>query len=129
MEKKLLIIDDDLGYITIVQKHLIKEGFSVHIAESYEKINNYLKLNLPDVILIDVLMNKGNGLDILKKLNQEIQKVPFIVISKGKDIHIIEKSFKYGAYDYLIKPFNLKDLHNKVVYAIDKKISKKAHHV
>jgi DNA-binding NtrC family response regulator len=129
MENELLIIDDDLGYITIVQKHLMKEGFSVHIAESFEKINNYLKLNLPDIILIDVLMNNGKGLEILKKLNQENQKAPLIVISKGKDIHTIEKAFKYGAYDYLIKPFNLKDLHNKVAYAIDNNISKKTHHV
>jgi len=129
MEKKLLIIDDDLGYITLVQKHLKREGFSVHIADSNDKINNYLELNLPDVILIDVLMNNNLGFEFLRMLKQEIKSVPLIVISKGKDINNIEKAFKNGAFDYLIKPFNLKDLYNKIMYSLESKLSEKTRHV
>jgi len=132
MERKLLIIDDDLSYVSVVEKQMLDEGYEVILANTTKKINNYLKSNFPDIVLLDVLMNNKKGLDILKDLSF-MSKVaaPIIVISRGKDIHLIEKAFKYGAYDYLIKPLNLKDLKNKIIYALEqrKTKSKKVYHV
>lgn len=129
MDKKLLIVDDDMGYVSIVKKQLSKVGFSIHVAECKEKMINYLNSNLPDIILVDVLMNNEEGLKILRELVKTQSNSKVIVISRAKNIEIIEKSFKYGAYDYIIKPFNLKDLTNKVLYAINMCNSKNLHHV
>jgi len=129
MNKKLLIIDDDLNYLTIVKKQMSKEGFVISVYDSIERIQDYLKNNSPDLILLDVIMNDGQGLIILKEIKTIIGNIPLIVISRGKDVKLIEKSFKYGAFDYLIKPLNLKDLKNKINYALDQKAEKGIHHV
>jgi|GEM_PF-3245108 len=129
MNKKLLIIDDDLNYLTIVKKQMSKEGFVISVYNSIERIQDYLKNNSPDIILLDVIMNDGQGLIILKEIKTIIGNIPLIVISRGKDVKLIEKSFSYGAFDYLIKPINLKDLRNKINYALDQKAKKGIHHV
>lgn len=126
MKKNLLIIDDDLGYVSVVQKYLTKQGFSILIANNEEKINEYLNLSSPEVILIDVLMNNKKGLKILKKISKSYN-IKLLVISKAKDINTIEQAFKNGAYDYIIKPFNIRDLVNKIICAISN--TKQVHHV
>jgi len=129
MNKKLLIIDDDLNYLTIVKKQMSKEGFVISVYNTIEKVQDYLKNNSPDIILLDVIMNDGQGLIILKEIKMIIGNIPLIVISRGKDVKLIEKSFNYGAFDYLIKPLNLKDLRNKINYALDQKAKKGIHYV
>ena len=121
MKSKLLLIDESSPYLFIVKKILINEGFEVGIAETKEGVNNYLKNTLPDIILIDVLMNSKNGFAILEKLKSEHNfLIPILVISAGKNIEIIKKAFNLGAYDYLIKPLNFRDLKNKINKALER---------
>jgi two-component system response regulator PilR (NtrC family) len=129
MDKKLLIIDDDFNYLTIVEKQMSKESFNVTVADTLPKIYDYLNQNSPDIILLDVIMNNGEGLIFLKKLSSIIGRTPLIVISRGKDIDLIEKSFSYGAFDYLIKPLNLRDLKNKINFALEQRVNKNTYHV
>lgn len=129
MKKEILIIDDDLGYISIVQKQLEQEGYNLFVASTKEEVKEKLENGLPDLILIDVQLNDYMGLKILKKLAIGYEKIKVMVITSVKEVLTIEKSFEYGAYDYVIKPFNIKDLANKISYALNECVTKDGHHV
>lgn len=131
MNPKLLIIDELSPYLFFVKRFLLNESYQVTALDMKKEILELINKNEYDVILIDVQMNKGEGLEILKKIKMEFQiSSPIIVISAVKHISEIEKAFDYGAYDYLIKPLNLRDLKNKLSKALEKdKLNKKSHHV
>ena len=129
MKKKILIVDDDWSCDLTIKLFLTEKLFDVFLMNSYEQVYDFLKLDTPDIVLIDVLMKNEKGLEILRKIKQKTQNIPLIIISKAKNPLIIEKAFKCGAYDYLIKPMNFKDLNNKICYALNKKLIKRLHHV
>ena len=121
MKGKILIIDTYSAYISLIKKLLSNEGYGVEICENENEINSYLKNHLPDIILIDVLLSNGKGFDILVHLKSKYSLIaPVIIISEGRNIETIERAFKSGAYDYLIKPINIKDLRNKIISALNK---------
>lgn len=131
MNQKLLIIDELSPYLFFIKRFLLNEGYQVVALDAANEILELIYKNEYDLILIDVQMNKGEGLEILKKIKMEFQiSIPIIVISAVKNINEIEKAFNYGAFDYLIKPLNLRDLKNKISKAFEKdKMNKKGHHV
>jgi len=131
MSPKLLIIDELSPYLFFIKRILSSEGYQVKVSDTESEIINFISTDEPDLILIDVQMNKGEGLEILKKIKMEFHtSTPTIVISAVKHISEIEKAFDYGAYDYLIKPLNLRDLKNKLKKALEKdKLNKNSYHV
>ncbi|HAF31006.1 MAG TPA: hypothetical protein DCG75_18365 [Bacteroidales bacterium] len=130
MNHKLLIIDELSPYLFFIKRFLLNESYQVTALDTEKEILELVNKNEYDLILIDVQMNKGEGLEILKRLKMEFQiSAPIIVISAVKHINEIEKAFDYGAYDYLIKPLNLRDLKNKLSNALEKDKLKKGHHV
>lgn len=131
MKPKLLIIDELSAYLFFIKKVMINNGFEVVVSDDKKEVYKYILQNSPDIILIDVRLNKNEGFNILKKIKFKLKiSAPAIVISRCKNVHEIEKAFDYGAYDYLIKPLNLRDLKNKVRKALEKdKFNKSSYHV
>lgn len=126
MTPRVLILDAFSPYLNFIKEILGKNGFDIECAEKEKDMEELLAHFNPEVILIDVYMNNGQGFLFLEKLTRKYKiSNPIIVMSAGKNVEDVEKAFKLGAYDYLIKPLNLRDLQNKVQQAITKRLFKR----
>lgn len=114
-ETKILIIEDEKALIDLLSMKLKNEGYQVETAEDgeigYERIVSWS----PDLVLLDIIMPKMDGYDVLEKLRAEGRKVPVIIISNSGQMVEIEKTKKLGAVDHLIKTeFSPEDVVKKV---------------
>lgn len=126
MKKKILIIDELSPYTYFVKRVLNNEGYEVMATEILPEYLQEFNQDTVDLILLDVKINSGQGLNYLKEISQNHDTdIPVIVISNSKKLTEIENAFKNGAYDYLIKPLNLRDMKNKIDQAFKRKYLKK----
>lgn len=105
MKYKILIAEDDNDIVEILRLYLENEGFELSInSNGQEALNSFLEKKA-DLALIDIMMPKLNGYDLIKKM-REISNIPIIVMSaKNLDSDKI-LGLTMGADDYLTKPFN-----------------------
>lgn len=126
MTPRILILDEFSSYLRFIKELLTNEGFEIACVEKEQDIEECLAHFNPEIILIDVYMNNGQGFIFLEKLSKKYKNTkPIIVLSSGKNVEDIGRAFNLGAYDYLIKPLNLRDLQNKVQQAITKQLFKR----
>lgn len=104
-KKKILIIDDETILLEAIAKKLGMEGFEVITAVDGEEGLEKIRRELPDLVLLDILMPKMNGMDVLEEINKdpELSKIPFIIISNSGQPVEIERAMSLGVKDYLIK--------------------------
>jgi len=114
--KKVLIVDDDLTLRTAVIRYLQNRGYSVQEAASGAEALSLFEQNPPDIIVSDVMMPEMDGLEFCRRLRatRSGQLVPFIFLSSRKDVEDRVQGHQMGADDYLIKPFDPKELVAKI---------------
>jgi len=115
--KKVLIIEDEAIIADLLSKKLVQEGYDVAITRDGEEGLEYLKSSKPDIILLDIVMPKKSGYEVLEKVNEdeELKKIPVIVISNSGQPVELDKAKKLGAKDWLIKTeFDPKEVLDKV---------------
>lgn len=105
----VMIIEDDPMVREINSKFLKKiDDFKlVKAASNLSEAMEFMENNKVDLILLDIYLPKENGLEFLKKLRKEGAEVDVILITADKTSIMIQESLRYGAVDYLIKPFTL----------------------
>ena len=110
--KKVLIVDDEPTIVSIIEDLLRSNGFDTLPAGSAEEAEQVMKRNLPDLILLDVMMPKVDGFEFCKKLKSDpaYQNIPVIFVTVMNKKEDVEKGKELGAADYLTKPFNPADL-------------------
>ncbi len=109
MEKKVLIVDDDTKLQILLVKYLESYGFqALQVADS-ESVMQSLRVDAPDIIILDIMLGRENGLDILKEIRKQ-STIPVIMLTaKGEETDRIV-GLELGADDYLPKPFNPREL-------------------
>ena len=101
--KKILIVEDEDAFASILSIKFRLEGFEVALAANGRDGLKKIKEWRPDLILLDIVMPKMNGYEVLENLQKNNNKIPVIVISNsGQDVEL-EKIKKMGAADYIIK--------------------------
>jgi two-component system response regulator PfeR len=106
---KILVVEDDHTVNGLICQNLESEGYSVESAFDGEKgVNQAVQENY-DLILLDVMMPKLDGFEVLSRLREKKQTPVLILTAKGGEQDRI-CGFKSGADDYLIKPFNMAEL-------------------
>lgn len=106
MAASILIIDDDKDITKLLQIYLEAEHYEVHLAHDGEEGLNMLRRNSTDLIILDVMMPKKDGILVCREIRQDNQTVPILMLSaKAEDMDKIY-GLTTGADDYLIKPFN-----------------------
>jgi DNA-binding response OmpR family regulator len=102
---KLLIVEDDKSIRDLYCIKLEKSGFEVFAAEDGGKGLDMAIKELPDIILLDVMMPVMNGFEVLKQLrkNKGTLEIPVIILSNFGEVDQMTKGFVEGATDYLIK--------------------------
>ncbi len=102
---KLLIVEDDKSIRDLYSLKLEKSGYEVFQAEDGGKGLDMAKKELPDIILLDVMMPVMNGFEVLKALrkNKDTAEIPVVILSNFGEVDQMTNGFTAGATDYLIK--------------------------
>mgnify|MGYP001851191331 FL=1 len=109
-KKKILIVDDEPSIQDLLVFNLEKEGYkTITASDGEEGVSLALSQN-PDLILLDVMLPKADGLTVCKRIRQTLSKTPIIMLSaKGEEIDKI-LGLEIGADDYMTKPFSVREL-------------------
>ena len=109
-KKKILIVDDEPSIQDLLVFNLEKEGYkTITASDGEEGVAVALSQN-PDLILLDVMLPKADGLTVCKRIRQTLSKTPIIMLSaKGEEIDKI-LGLEIGADDYMTKPFSIREL-------------------
>ena len=110
MSQKILVIDDEKLIRWTLEQHLVKEGYEVTTADSAEKGMDLINEEAPDLILLDNRLPEMTGLELLEKLHVQERGLMVIMITAYGMVETAVKAMKYGAYDYISKPFNLEEI-------------------
>ena len=127
MSSEILLIDDEKDIRFAVHEILKENNFFVREADTVEKALSEVKKKLPDLVILDVLLDEKNrdGIHILKFIKSIDADLPVIMISGHANIQIAVDSIKHGAFEFLEKPFNKDRLLNFVNRALENSSLKK----
>lgn len=104
-KKKVLIVEDDNFVAEVYSTKLLEMGHEVIITQNGEEGLNVLKENLPDLILLDIIMPVMGGIEMLEEIKkkEEWKKIPVILLTNIGEKDSIQKAQNLGVQDYLIK--------------------------
>lgn len=120
-DTKVLIVDDSSTNNLLCQTIFEENGFLTYIATSGAEALSIVKKNVPDIILLDIMMPDLNGFEILQilKSDERTKNVPVIIVSAKEEREGLQKAIQLGAADYVQKPIG----HNRLLERVRKIIS------
>ncbi|MFN3567373.1 MAG: response regulator transcription factor [Caldimicrobium sp.] len=122
--KKILVIEDNKEIAEIFQKSLQEAGFIVDVRNSFAQAFTAFSMGLQyDLIVLDLILPDGDGIEILKFLrqSQKYRNVPVVIVSaKGQELDRII-GLELGADDYVVKPFSLREVILRIRRLIERK--------
>lgn len=123
MPKKILLVEDEEIMIDLLQRKLTREGYEISVARDGEEGLKAMKEIKPDLILLDIIMPKMGGFEVMEEMAKEpeLKKIPVIVISNSGQPVELDRAQHLGAKDWLIKTeFDPQEVIDKVVKQIGK---------
>ena len=119
----VLVADDNADICELLQAGLGRLNLDVLVATNGREAYELIVSRRPSLALLDLVMPELNGLEVLTKLREDADflTLPVILITARTQDEDIERGFNLGANDYILKPFNLKDLTTKVVAILNLK--------
>jgi DNA-binding NtrC family response regulator len=108
--QRLLIVDDEASIRDMLAFFFHKRGFEVQTASNFTEGQAAALRSTPDLVLSDIKMPDGNGLDLLRKVKADSPKTPVIMITAHTSTADAIEAMKAGAVDYIAKPFNIEEL-------------------
>ena len=115
--KKVLLVEDDATLRRSLEEYLKQSGFAIEIASDGEEALNNVNKYKPDVVLLDLVLPKMDGISFLKELRKDDSHVnlPVMILTNTDDIDSIGQSLDVGVTDYLIKhEWRLEDIVKKI---------------
>lgn len=107
---RILVVEDERDLNSIIVKRLNKAGYSVDSCYDGEEALDYMRLGEYDVILLDIMLPKMNGLDVVRTLRKKRDKTPVLLLTAKDAIEDRVMGLDNGADDYLVKPFAFEEL-------------------
>lgn len=114
----LLLVDDEIG-VRESLKMVFGKTFRLLEADSVDAALPKVKEALPDVVLLDVMMPKTDGLEVLRRIKEIHPRCEVIMLTGVNSQQLAEKAMSFGAFDFVGKPFDVADLRQKVARAIE----------
>lgn len=115
---RVLVVDDEPAVCWSIKELLSDRGYAVETAASMESAWETLRKDPPDAIVLDVRLPGDDGLTALPRIRETCPKSPVIVITAFGDLPTAAKAFDRGAFEYLVKPFDLSAFANVVDRAV-----------
>jgi DNA-binding response OmpR family regulator len=110
---RILVVDDDPVINKLISDILQEEGWEIYSAQDGEEAIRMVHENPPDLIILDLMMPKINGLEVCRHVTDLFQ-IPIIMISGQCDTDTKVKCLNMGAEDFITKPFSVVDLIHRV---------------
>ena len=120
LAKQILLVEDEAVFANAVKKHLQRKGYNVNLALDLETARHYYKKNIPDLILLDMRLPDGSGLDLLSEIKSKNIAIEILVMSAYGELEDAVSAMKLGASDYLKKPIDLEELYINVKKVFEK---------
>ncbi|MEJ2722637.1 MAG: response regulator, partial [bacterium] len=116
MAETILIVEDNLETLELLRRIMERDGYETILANDGEKGLSYAVRYLPDLIILDRLMPKLNGLQVCKKLKEQenTRNIPVVFLSILDSEHDVIDGLRAGADDYITKPFSPDELSVRV---------------
>ncbi|MBU3029989.1 response regulator [Paracoccus marinaquae] len=121
MDGTVLIADDDRTIRTVLTQALTRAGCRVHATGSLAQLSKWVEEGRGDLVITDVMMPDGNGIDRIPAIREARPDLPVIVISAQNTIVTAIRATEAEAFEYLPKPFDLPDLMNKAGRALSRR--------
>lgn len=125
---RILVVDDQTPSRVYLRKLLVAHGCEVTDVSNSEAALLHIRKDPPDLALVDVVMPGGTGYDVCRQIKQDPinQNIPVILVTSRTGIEDVEEGFIAGAFDYIRKPFNPRELIVRVRNALESKRSHEA---
>jgi DNA-binding response OmpR family regulator len=122
MSRTVLIVDDNPDNRMIMSKILEVRGFAVQVAQSGPEALAQIEREVPDLVLLDVMMPKMNGLEVLERLkaSHATANVPVIMVTAKVQDDDVMRGYQYGADYYITKPFTADQLMYGISLVLDR---------
>ncbi|HZX49656.1 MAG TPA: response regulator [Candidatus Paceibacterota bacterium] len=103
--KKVLVIEDEALIADLLSRRLQEKGYYAFLAEDGEKGLQFIRKEAPDLVLLDIVLPRLNGFEVLEELQKEglLSRIPVIIISNSGQPAEIERAKEAGVVDWLIK--------------------------
>ena len=109
MGRNILVVEDDRNISELIHMYLVKEGFDVRIAADGGKAIEEFQKQVPDLILLDIMLPVMDGWAVCAKI-RETSKVPIIMLTAKSEVFDRIQGLEMGADDYIVKPFEMKEV-------------------
>ncbi|MDP2967044.1 MAG: response regulator [bacterium] len=123
MAKMILLIEDEEIMVNLLQRKLTQEGYEISVARDGEEGLKLMREALPDLVLLDIIMPKKGGFEVMEVMQKDkkIREIPVIIISNSGQPVELDRAKELGAKDWLIKTdFDPQEVLDKVVKQIGK---------
>jgi two-component system, NtrC family, response regulator GlrR len=122
---KILLVDDDRNLIEVLKVRVESAGYEADTALTEDKAIEAAKNTPPDLAIVDLQLEKSDGIELMQKLRLLLPDLPVIILTAHGTIESAVEAMKKGAYSYVTKPFNARDLLLQVEKALENKVLKK----
>jgi DNA-binding response OmpR family regulator len=106
----ILVVDDEPAIVQVIRERLEREGFRVWAAGSGGEALQSVVAEVPDLLILDLMLPDQDGFDVLRRLRQDGYSLPVIVLTARDDEVDVVVGLELGADDYVVKPFNPREL-------------------
>ncbi|MCM3767220.1 response regulator transcription factor [Neobacillus niacini] len=110
MKTKVLVVDDEQSIVTLLQYNLEQAGYEVITAMDGEEGKRRAELEEPDIIVLDLMLPKLDGMEVCKQLRQEKIMTPILMLTAKDDELDKILGLELGADDYMVKPFSPREV-------------------
>ena len=111
---KILIVEDEVDLLVTISNYLIRENYVCELADNFQKADEKLAIYEYDIILLDLTLPDGSGLDLLKTIKKQQLKAGVIILSAKNSLDDKISGLDLGADDYMTKPFQLSELNSRI---------------
>ena len=107
---KILIVDDEASIYRLLDHHLRRQNYTVSIATTLAEAEEFYKKERPDLVLLDLCLPDGDGLEFLKCKAHEAAAPAIVIMSGYSSMESAIRCIRAGAFDYMVKPFTLEEV-------------------
>lgn len=123
----ILLVEDDSDIMQINRTFLENEGYTVHCADSVQSASFKLEEYIPDLVLLDVMLPDGDGMDFCRILRKKTN-APVIFLTARDENDSVIMGFRSGGDDYITKPYDLNVLKARIEAQLRRNVSQSAQH-
>ena len=121
MGKRILLVDDTITVLMFEKMMLAGQGYDLQTASDGDEALSSVAKTQPDLILLDIMMPKMDGIETLKRLKDDpdTSHIPVVMVTTKGEPDLIEKAFQAGCDDYITKPLDKLELMTKINIYLD----------